>query len=319
MQFLTFVNYIDDFVRLEQFFTLYQCRKVCGIIKCCTVGLQDHTRWDLFGIGLFFDIYHECSIINMRIAFLLQSFHHIRDVFLCVRFPFPEVKFNIQVRIVFLQVCHRHIHNVIPDCTVTALSALQLEGRIQCFFSVIIMLFCISGRCRIDFLQVTDGKWCFFWIFSGEIIIKIRKIRLAFLQFCDNQSHLISPVSKVDITNHFIAHKTGDSLYAFSDDCGAEMSDVKRFCHVRSAVINNNFFRILYFFHAELFVCFHLVQIICDCCRVGLQVDETWLNCFCSADISVLRNLCHNFFCDHDRCFVVLFCTCHRTIALIFT
>ena len=264
MQFLTFVNYIDDFVRLEQFFTLYQCRKVCGIIKCCTVGLQDHTRWDLFGIGLFFDIYHECSVINMRITFLLQPFHHIRNVLLRVRFPFPEVKFNIQVRIVFLQVCHRHIHNVIPDCTVTALSALQLEGRIQCFFSVIIMLFCISRRCRIDFLQVTDGKWCFFWIFSGEIIIKIRKIRLAFLQFCDNQSHLISPVSKVDITNHFIAHKTGDSLYAFSDDRRTEMSYMQRLCHIWSAIIQHDHLRMFCLLDSEIIRLFHLIQIICN-------------------------------------------------------
>ena len=35
-------------------------------------------------------------------------------------------------------------------------------------------------------------------------------------------------------TNHFIAHKTGDSLYAFPDDRGAEMSDVKRLSQVSS-------------------------------------------------------------------------------------
>ena len=102
MQFLTLVNHIDDFIWLEQFFTFYQCCKVCGVIKCCTVRFQDHTWRNLFGIGLFFDIYNKGSVINMCIAFIFQSFYHIRDVFLCVRFPFPEVKFNIQVRIVFL-------------------------------------------------------------------------------------------------------------------------------------------------------------------------------------------------------------------------
>ena len=148
-------------------------------------------------------------------------------------------------------------------------------------FSVIIMLLRICTCCRINLFQFTDRKWCFFRICSFKVLIKIWKFRFTLLQLCDDQTHLISPVSQMDISCYIISFKTDNTFNALSDDRRTKMSDMQRFCHVRSAVINNNFFRILFFFNTKILICCHLIQILCNNFRCQLQVDKSRIHRFC--------------------------------------
>ena len=124
MQFLTFIYNIDHLIRIIQFLTFYQCSKVCCIIQCSSVGLQDHTRRNFFLVRLFCNIYNKSSLVIMCKSFLLEHLNHIRNVSLGIRLTFPEIKVYTQSLIVLLQVCYRYIHDVFPDCTVSFISIL---------------------------------------------------------------------------------------------------------------------------------------------------------------------------------------------------
>ena len=89
----------------------------------------------------------------------------------------------------------------------------------------------------------------------GEVFIKIWKLRFSLLQFCNDQPHLISPVSQMNITDHFVSFKTSNPFYAFADNCRTQMSYMKRFRNIRSAVIYHDRFWFFRFFYSEFF-CF---------------------------------------------------------------
>ena len=54
------------------------------------------------------------------------------------------------------------------------------------------------------------------------------------LTFRNDQSHLISPVSQMDISKNIMSHFSCNSFYALTNNCRTKMSYMKRFCHVRS-------------------------------------------------------------------------------------
>ena len=60
------------------------------------------------------------------------------------------------------------------------------------------------------------------------------------MKFCDDQSHLQTPVSQMYITNHIVSHEFTDALYTLSDDSRTQVSYMKRLGHIGSAVIHDN-------------------------------------------------------------------------------
>ena len=65
------------------------------------------------------------------------------------------------------------------------------------------------------------------------------------------------------------------------------MADVKRFCHVCSAVIYDDGFRI-FAFYRKIFVVLHFGKIICQKFRVDFQVDESRFYGFNFTDHAVI-------------------------------
>ena len=156
----------------------------------------------------------------MSKSFLFEHLYHARDIFLRIRLAFPEVEFHIQILIVLLQIFHRHMHDVFPNRPVSTVSVLKQIGCLQCFFPIFFMLFRICACRRINLFQLADRKRGFFRILSRKVFVKIRKFRLTFLQFGDDQSHLVSPVSQMDISDHFIPFQTRDPFDTLADDRG---------------------------------------------------------------------------------------------------
>ena len=199
------------------------------------------------------------------------------------------------------------------------MSVLQKERRLQCFFTILFMFFCISAGRRVDFLKLSNRKRRLFRIFSGEVFIKIWKLRFSLLQFCNDQPHLISPVSQMNITDHFVSFITQDSLYTLSDDRRTQMSYMQRFCHIRSAVIHHDRLWSLHLFNSQLFTRYHLIEK--SRCKgwFYFQIDKPRIHCFCHFKTVFFLQSCHHVICDHDRCFFVSFCCCHCSVALVFT
>ena len=112
VQFLTFIYHVEDLIRMIQFHSLDDRRKVCRIIEGSPVRFQDHARRDFLGVRLFFDIYYKCSVIDIGITVIFEVFYHIRDVRLCIGLAFPEIKRYIQTFVILLQVCYGYIQDV---------------------------------------------------------------------------------------------------------------------------------------------------------------------------------------------------------------
>ena len=288
MKFLTLINNVKDLIRLEELHTLYDRSKVCGCIQGSSVRFQKHARRDLLGIALFFYIYNKCSLILIGEPTFLHILYHIRNVRLRVGFFFPEVKFYVQICIISLKVCYRYVHNVIPESHVSRFALLKKMGCLQCFIAVSLVLFGLAAGTWIDLFQFADGKRCFCGIFPGKAVIKIYQLRFPVFQLCDDQSHLKAPVSKMHIADHLVSYKTSDTLDALADDRRTEMSYVKGFGNVWSAVVDDDRLRVLGSFNGKLLIFCHLIHIFRNEFRLHIQVDKSRLYNFCSGkDLAV--------------------------------
>ena len=181
MHLLTLVCYILDLIWLIQFHTFYDGRKVSRGIQRCPVGFYNDTWRYFLGIGVFFYIYHVSTLIFMGKTVILHLLYHVRDIWLCIRLTLPQIKGYIQLAIILLQVSHRYLHNVVPQCTVSRFASLKLLCCFQCFFFIAFIFLGLLTGSRIDLFQIADGKWCFFRIFSGIIILEINKVWLTLL------------------------------------------------------------------------------------------------------------------------------------------
>ena len=252
----------------------------------------------------------------MRISFPLHIFHHLRDIGLGVGFFFPQIERYIQLFIVFLQVVHRHRHNMIPQSAVSPVSLLQLMScRHGFFFIGFVFLGTGAGR-RIDLLQFTDGKGRFLGIFSLIIFLKINQIRLSFLQFCNNQPHLQSPVSQMHIADHLMSQETSHPFYTFTNDGGAQMPHVERLGHIRAAVIDDHRFGILRLIHGKLRILSHLFQVGGQKFPFHIEIDKTGFHHFHFGKHGTLAQIRHNILSDHERGFFICFRSRHGPVAL---
>ena len=181
------------------------------------------------------------------------------------------------------------------------------------------MLFSISAGRRIDFFQLSDGKRRLSRIFTCKVLIKIRQFGLSLLQLRDNQSHLISPVSQMDISCHLISFIAHDSFHALPDDCRAQVSHMQWFGHIRSAVIDQNRLRCFFLLHTKHFILRHLLQKLRYKLRFQFQIDKARFYSFCLLKICVLLQMCNHILRYHKRCFMICLGCCHGTVTLIFT
>ena len=98
------------------------------------------------------------------------------------------------------------------------IATLQFEGCLLCPLTKCRIYLGFRARCRINILQLGNRKRRLRRILAGIIRVKIYQIRLTVMQLLDDQSHLQSPVTQMNITDHLISHKTAHALDALSDD-----------------------------------------------------------------------------------------------------
>ena len=167
---------------------------------------------------------------------------------------------------------------MLPEGIVPSLLLLQTIGGIEGFRLVGIVFLRLSCRLRIDLLQLADCKWSLLRVLSCEGFVKIRKLRVSVPHLRNDQPHLKAPVPQMDIAQDIVAKIAKGPLDAFPDHCRAQMPDMKRLGHIRSAVVNDNPGRFLCPVHTEIIVLLHLLEIAAQKRRRKAQVDKTRSN-----------------------------------------
>ncbi len=208
---------------------------------------------------------------------------------------------------------------MIPQCTIAAYTVLQFCSRFQCFFFVCRIFFGFAARGRINLFQLRNGERSFLRIFSFIAVIEVNQLRLTLFHLCDDQAHLKSPVTQMHIADHLMSYKAADPLYTLTDDCRTQMTNMKRFCNIGSAVIYHDRLRLFGFFDGQILVSLHLQHIVCQIAAGNLHINKARIHCFDRLKHRIILQLRHNIIRNHDRCFFVLFGSCHCTITLILT
>ena len=194
-------------------------------------------------------------------AFLFEFLHHAGNQVLNVGFSFPQIEFHIQLIIVSFDIRKRYIHDVLPERTISAYAILKFLRILQRALLVSFVHLALSAGRRVNLFQIRYGKRRLLRIFSLIAFIKIRKLRLSFLQLCNDLPHLQPPVAQMDIADHLMPRIAQNPFHALSDDCSAQMPDMKRLRHVGSAVVDDDGFLFFRLRHAEFFCRSHLIQI----------------------------------------------------------
>ena len=207
---------------------------------------------------------------------------------------------------------------MVPESHVPRLTLLKKMSCLQCFLTVCLILLGFAACTWINLLKLTDSKRCLCRIFTCIAVIKIYKLRLSVLQLCNDQSHLKSPVTKMNITNHLMSYETADSLNTFTNNCRTEMTYMKRFGNVRSAVIDYDGLRLFGCVCAKLLILLHLLQIICKKLFADFQIDKSGLYHFFHGKYFGICQIAHYVICDHKWCFLISLSSRHGTIALVF-
>ncbi len=206
---------------------------------------------------------------------------------------------------------------MIPQCPVTAHAILQLIG---CFHGVCLISLVLLGfrtGCRIDLFQLGDGKRRFLRILSFIGIIEINQSRIALLQFRNDQPHLQTPVTQMDIPDHIMPRITADPLDALPDHTGTQVPHMKRLRHIRPAVINNDLLRLLRHLQAEFLTVSHPAQIIPHKRLRHLQIQKARRHSGHLRKDTALLQLSGHILSDHKRRFMIFLRTRHGAVALI--
>ena len=148
---------------------------------------------------------------------------------------------------------------MVPESHVSRFALLKKMSCFQSFVSVRFILFGLAACTWIDLFQLADRKWCFLRILSCVRIFKINQLRFSVFQFRNDQPHLKTPVSQMNITDHFMSYKATDSLNTFSDDCRTKVSYMKRFCNVWSTVVDDDRLRLFCCRYGKFLVCCHFL------------------------------------------------------------
>ena len=206
---------------------------------------------------------------------------------------------------------------MIPQCPVTAHAILQLIG---CFHGVCLISLVLLGfrtGCRIDLFQLGDGKRRFLRILSFIGIIEINQSRIALLQFRNDQPHLQTPVTQMDIPDHIMPRITADPLDALPDHSRAKMSHVKRLRHIGAAVVNHNLLRRLWHLQPKLLISPHAAQIIPHESLRNLHIQKARrCRCHFRKNRTLLQPAGY-ILRDHKRRFMIFLRSCHSAVTLI--
>ena len=123
----------------------------------------------------------------------------------------------------------------------------------------------------------------------------------------------------MNISDDFMSPISGNSLYAFPDNSRTQMSHMERFCHIRSAIINDNLLSYRRLFQPKFRTFLHFPYIVCKKGFLHFQIDKSRRHRIRTGKYyAFLQFLCH-IICYYNRCLFIFFGTRHGTVTLIFT
>ena len=137
-------------------------------------------------------------------------------------------------------------------------------------------------------------------------------------QFRDDQPHLKPPVSQMYVPDHLMPHISADTLDTLSDNCRAQMSDMKRLRHIRTAVINNDSFGLRRLIYREFRILFHFSQIGCQKLCFHIKINESGLYHLRFRKDRAVLQIFYYILRDHKGGFFVGFGSRHSAVALKF-
>ncbi len=315
VQRLPLVRQIQNLIRVEIPLTLHHGGKLRGIVQHRAVALNEDARGHFLLVPFLRHRENQRAVAFHREALGFEIFHHIRDIGIGVAFAQPGLKMHVQILINPAHIGNGRVHNVPPQCPITRSAALQFKGYLMGFFGESSIHLAPSGSSRINFLQLPKGKGRLLWVRTCITFVKIREFRLLLLQARNDQTHLQSPVSQVHVANHTVTKELINALYTFTNDSGAQMTDMQRLRHIRSAIVDDNGFCLRLFVDAKIRGVSHFLHIGLQKSVGQLQVNKAGLYYLSHGKIPFVQPFHHSFRNDKGRLMVSL-CRSQRAVAL---
>ena len=170
----------------------------------------------------------------------------------------------------------------------------------------------------VDFFQLRDRKGRFFGILARIIGVKVAKLGALRLHLRNDQTHLQTPVAEMNVADDMVSEEAIDALDGFSDDGAAQVSDMQRLCHVRSAIVHDNRAGILLGLDAEVLVKVHFCDIRCQKLCRELEVQKAGVYRLDAFKHLAACQLLFDRICNLDGRLVVDLRRGQRAVALIF-
>ena len=208
---------------------------------------------------------------------------------------------------------------MLPEGVVAGNLLLKLAGGLVRTVGERLVRFAAGAGRGIDLLKVGDGERRFGGIFTGKRIVKIGEVRLAVAQTLDDKTHLKAPVTEMDVADHGVTEEAVDTLDGLADDGAAQVADMQRLCHVRSAVVKDNGARCALGGDAEMLRRGHLREIVGQICVRDAQVQKAGLHGIDLGKQGAAGEICRDIFGDLDGRLVIRLGGGHGAVALILT
>ena len=316
VQILPLIGDVKHLMGIPVLHTLQNGGQIGGSIDGRSVGFDEDHRRNFLLVTLLSHGNHPSALAENCQTAALQILYHAGDVGIGIAFTQPLFVVDVQRIIDSLQVGQRNAHDVIPDGPVAPATLLQLVSCHMGLFGKHGILL-LAGGSGIDLFQIGQSERRFNGVFAGEIGVKIGEVGLALLQLCNDQTHLQTPVTQMDVTDGLIAHKGMKPLQSLTDDSRTQVTNVQRLGDVCSAVVHHNGLSLAHFGNTEVGGGAHLLQIALEEAVRQLQVDKAGHNGLHQRVVTLIQ-LCYHCVCDHDRCTLILLGGGQCAIALIF-
>ena len=275
MQSLALVHHIPKGIRVKEFAALDHGSQVGGGIDVGIVGFFDNDRRHGSGVLLVGDLYHFGTVAFLQQTLALQNFKQSVHIVLGIGFPVPVFKAHIQAVVDFFHIGFGNGHKGLPERIEAGVLLLQTHRGLVCGGGEGCIRFAFCGGAGVHFVQFFNGNGRNGFLFGVKIGGKAGPIRVALLQFGDDESHLQAPVSQVNISDGVRSCGFGDPLDRFSDDRRAKMSDVQGLGHIGSSVVHQHGLSFQRLGDSFVFIPMGLIDEFRKPPAVQGQIDET--------------------------------------------
>ena len=72
----------------------------------------------------------------------------------------------------------------------------------------------------------------------------------------------------MNITDHIVTEEFTHALHSLTDNCGTQMTDMKRFCYICTTVIDDDRLTVSGLLKTQFFFLLHTAKVICKVLRI---------------------------------------------------